>query len=490
MNKRQLEVQKMFLEREAETIGRLKKIYNRASKDCAAKISDLSARTDMENLKTIIWQKQYQEALKKQIDSILNKLNTESFVTVAEYLTECYENGFFATMYDLQGQGIPLIFPMNQEEVVQAVQVDSQISRGLYQRMGEDVNQLKDSIRSELSRGIANGYSWNMVAKQIAFGMRSPFMKAYNRAIGIARTEGHRIQQEATLHCQVQAKKRGADILKKWDSTMDNLTRPHHRELDGQVREVEEPFEVAGKKAMYPGAFGDPAEDCNCRCCMVQTRRGALGEGGYYTKWDGEKDKLVRIKAKTYNEFKEKAETHLMKTQFPDDVYKINGLTPEIKDGLETALLKLKSEYDIRLSNIFVEKSDKFEKGDIFVVGYHNGVVEMVVNQDADFSRIVNGIDRKYKSGYFAGKSLEDYLAHEMAHVMLYQDCKNDIEYYDKFRQVENLYDALKGISRYADKTKSGNEALAEAFVKVRNREEVPPIVKVIVESYYARYKK
>lgn len=307
MNKKQLEIQKMLVEKEAEIISRLKKIYSKASKDCEAKIQDLSARRDMENLKSIIWQKQYQQALKKQLDSILNKLSTESFETVADYLAECYENGFFGTMYDLQGQGIPLIFPIDQEEAVQAVQIDSKISRGLYQRMGEDVNQLKESIRSEISRGIANGSSWNIAAKQIAFGMRSPFMKAYNRAVGIARTEGHRIQQAAALHCQQKAKQRGADILKQWDSTMDNLTRPHHRELDGQVKEIEEPFEVAGKKAMYPGAFGDPSEDCNCRCCLLQRAKWALPEEKYYTKWDGEKDRLVKVKAKTYNEFRTEA---------------------------------------------------------------------------------------------------------------------------------------------------------------------------------------
>lgn len=112
------------------------------------------------------------------------------------------------------------------------------------------------------------------------------------------------------------------------------------------------------------------------------------------------------------------------------------------------------------------------------------------MNQDADFSRIIKNIKKKYKSGYFAGKSLEDYLAHEMAHVMLYQDCKSDIEYIAKDRQVERLYDALKGISGYTDRTKSGNEALAEAFVRVRNREDVPPIVKVIVDSYYEKWRK
>jgi hypothetical protein len=89
-----------------------------------------------------------------------------------------------------------------------------------------------------------------------------------------------------------------------------------------------------------------------------------------------------------------------------------------------------------------------------------------------------------------AGKSLEDYLAHEMAHCMLYQDCKTDSQFKAKYKEVETLYNSLKGISGYADKTKSGNEALAEAFVRVRNNEKVPPIVKVLVEAYFGKWKK
>ena len=315
MNKRQLEVQKALADNEAEVIKQLKQIYARASKDCENKIRDLSARTDMENLKSIVWQKQYQEALKKQIDGVLDKLNAESFTTIADYLTDCYENGFLGTLYDLQGQGIPLILPINQEEVVQAVQIDSKISKGLYQRMGEDIDQLKRSIRLEVSRGVSNGSSWNTIANKIAWGMNSPFMKAFNRAIGITRTEGHRVQQESALHCQQRAKEKGADIVKQWDSTLDSVTRPTHRELDGQIREIDEPFEVDGKKAMYPGAFGDPSEDCNCRCCLLQRAKWALSDEEYYTKYDGDKNELVRIETKTYNDFKENAKEEIRKQE-------------------------------------------------------------------------------------------------------------------------------------------------------------------------------
>ena len=68
----------------------------------------------------------------KYIGSILDNMQVEEFKTVAEYLEKCYEEGFIGTMYDLHGQGIPLILPLDQEAIVRAVQIDSKISKGLY----------------------------------------------------------------------------------------------------------------------------------------------------------------------------------------------------------------------------------------------------------------------------------------------------------------------------------------------------------------------
>ena len=93
------------------------------------------------------------------------------------------------------------------------------------------------------------------------------------------------------MECARQAKKRGADSVKVWDSTLDGKTRPIHRLLDGQVREVEEPFEANGKKAMCPGDFGDPAEDCNCRCALLQKARWDLDSDE--TKYLGNIDNLT-----------------------------------------------------------------------------------------------------------------------------------------------------------------------------------------------------
>jgi hypothetical protein len=333
VNKRQLEVQKVQASDEAKTIRELKQVYSKARQDCETKIRELSSRTDMENLQSIVYQKQYQEALKSQLDGIIDTLNSNQFTTISDYLGVSYENGFFGTLYDLQGQGIPLIFPINQEEVVQALQVDSKLSQGLYKRLGEDTTFLKRSIRAELSRGAANGTSWNEIAGHIANGMNSPFNKAYNNALRIARTEGHRVQQEATFHCQQKAKERGADVVKQWDSTLDGATRPDHVELDGQVREIDEPFEVSGHSAPYPGAFGVASEDIHCRCCLLQRARWALSDEEYYEKWNGDKNELVKVQAKTYDEFKTKADNIIKESQNKEHTESYSKIMQEIEDN-------------------------------------------------------------------------------------------------------------------------------------------------------------
>ena len=284
MNKAQKEVLKASLADEKRTIRELKQVYKKAKEDVEERIRQLSSRTDMENLQSIIYQKKYQEALKTQLDDILDKLNTNQFDTISEYLNVCYENGYIGTMYDLQHQGIPMTVPINQKKVVTALQTDTKLSSTKYKgnplkgRLEENIDKMKLSIRAELSRSVANGSSWNEVAVKIAMGMNNPFDKAYKDGLLIARTEGHRIQQSASLDACHIAKNKGADIIKQWDSTLDGKTRPAHREADGQLRELDEPFDVWGEKLDAPAIGGSAKNVCNCRCQLLQRARWALDE--------------------------------------------------------------------------------------------------------------------------------------------------------------------------------------------------------------------
>lgn len=299
MNKRQKEIQQSFLDNEKAVLKKLEANYQDAIFEINDKIEKLMARDDA-NLQNVIYQVEYQKALKKQVEGILESLHSNEFTTVSEYLTKAYEDGFIGTMYDMQGQGIPIVVPIDQKQVVIAIQHETKLSEGLYAALGKDTSRLSKQIAAEISRGISNAATYAEIARNIASFSNIP----KNNAARIARTEAYRIQNKATADAQWKAKEKGADVVKQWDSTLDGRTRDSHRKLDGQIRELDEPFEVDGKKAMQPGDFGDPAEDCNCRCALLQRARWALGND--FTKWDQESGGIVEIKAKDYDSFKMK----------------------------------------------------------------------------------------------------------------------------------------------------------------------------------------
>lgn len=290
MNKRQKLVQQAFLDNEEEVLERLEKIYGESLSDIEKKakklqddieeldklaklsISDEEREVLLSRKRAKVYQKQYQEALKKQVSEILDKMHTEEFKTVSEYLDKCYEEGFVGTLYDLQGQGLPLAFPIDQEAMIRAVQLDSKISKGLYSRLGEDVSKLKRMIASDVSRGISTG----MTFKQIAGQLKAKTNIGYNNAVRIARTEGHRIQCQSAMDACYKAKDIGADVVKQWDSTLDARTRESHVAIDGQIREIDKPF---SNGLMFPGdPRGGAAEVINCRCALLQRARKALFE--------------------------------------------------------------------------------------------------------------------------------------------------------------------------------------------------------------------
>lgn len=282
MNKRQKKVLQAQLNNEEEVIARLKSTYEQALGDCESKIQELSMRADLEpeNIQSIIYQKQYQEAIKAQLEGALANLQSNSYATVSDYLTRSYQEGYLGALYDMQGQGIPIVIPIDQEDVTRAVMLDSKLSTSLYNRMGEDVKILKKAVQQEVSRGIAQGMTWSNIASNLARNMKhTPFQKAYSNSIRIARTEGHRIQNKAALDAQKRAKDRGANVVKLWDAVLDGKTRPEHRELDGQIREVGEMFEAAGYKVEAPSMFGVASQDCNCRCQLYQKAKWLLDCG-------------------------------------------------------------------------------------------------------------------------------------------------------------------------------------------------------------------
>ena len=291
MNKRQKLVQKHFLNNEKAVIQRLQGIYGDSLKEIQDKIKNLSfsigklqqeydwldpsdpKRAEIKSMiQSKIYQKQYQAQLEKQVDGILKRIRVAQIDNIEDYLDTCYSDAFIGTIFDAHGQGVPILAPINQESMVRAVQLESKISKGLYTKLGQDVNLLKTRIMAEVSRGISTGKSYAQVAK----GLENQSRIGFNRAVRIARTEGHRIQCTAAMDAMEAAKERGADVLKQWDSTLDGRTRDSHAMVDGEIRELDKKFSNGLMFAGDPN--GVAGEVINCRCAVLQRARWALDE--------------------------------------------------------------------------------------------------------------------------------------------------------------------------------------------------------------------
>ena len=208
---------------------------------------------------------------------------------------------FVGTFYDLAGQGIPIITPVDQKAAVKAIMTDTRLNKSLYDELGVDVNELKKAVSAEITRGLATGLTYEDMARNLSFKTNAPLARANT----IIRTESHRIQQASAEDARQVSKSKGADVVKQWDATLDGDTRPTHRQLDGQIRETDKPFEANGKEAMYPGDFGDPAEDCNCRCVALTRARWALDEDELETL--KERAEFFGLdKTKSFDDFKKK----------------------------------------------------------------------------------------------------------------------------------------------------------------------------------------
>ena len=477
MNKKQKEVELAKLKAEEKELKHLKAIYNKAADDIAEKlrISNGKINVLLKNfdelddvqksiLQSQIYQRNFQLSLKKQIDGFLSDLQKDQYKSIDEYLKGCYETGFLGTMYDLHGQGIPLVFPIDQKQAAAAIKLDPKISKNLYTKLGEDVGMLKKRIANNVSRGIATASEYKVIARNIAADSNVGF----NRAMRIARTEGHGVQVQAAVDVQHKAKKKGADIVKQWDAALDGRTRESHRRVDGEIRELDEKF---SNGMMYPSdSAGGAAEVVNCRCALLQRARWALDEDELETL----KERAAYYgldKTKNFDDFKQKylkaAEAEKVVVKVVADINKEgsgmlgnlyekhrvkNGLTSipydELGDSANTivganygkmsvesatafndAIKNLADEYDTPLQKIRTMTKDEFVmNSNSFAYVVHNYSVdsaELVINpaKCKDIGQLTDRIKELSQNGYcvkIPDEAAGKYVAtHEFAHTLL-----------------------------------------------------------------------
>lgn len=193
------------------------------------------------------------------------------------------------------------------------------------------------------------------------------------------------------------------------------------------------------------------------------------------------RDGLGRITANRKENYRR---ISMMKISIPEEVYKRSRLSKSIKEEINNAIKRISSEYVVYLDRI---EGIHMNSRDVFITGGFvdtDGLLKhsLVLNYDMDYNGLKDRMQYMYKNNIFAGKSYEDYIAHEMAHIIPFQNCVTEKDYRELSEEIRKSF--VEGISGYADKKKDGLESLAEAFVRYRNGEEIPKKAMRLIEEY------
>lgn len=236
-----------------------------------------------------VYQRRYQERLRTRLETSLAGLSDKNLKNTEEFLEASYQDAYIGANYSTIKEGYDLFLPYDNKRMEQAIYHSPSGFKISAKNYEGDVDALRKNLQSTLSRGLSSGMDYSTISRLAASKMKM----GYNNMKRIIATEGHRVQNESKMDCMRDARACGADILKEWSSVMDNRTRTRHSVLDGQIRELEDPFTALGADVMYPGGFGIASEDIHCRCCLLQRARKVLSE-----------DKIRQLES--YKEFREK----------------------------------------------------------------------------------------------------------------------------------------------------------------------------------------
>ena len=274
---------------------RLRAIYTRASREIgeAWKAYLKEAGTEIAEL-----QKQYQEAkaanddkLTRQLGKSLQKAKRERTLMDERYreltrqtakqlahvnetatayinnnLPEVYAMNYNATGEAFNGIGGYSFTLTDADTIRNLVESDSSLLPMRELDFAKDVAWNIEKMNAEVLQGILQGEPIDKIADRltqvIGMNLRS--------AISAARTMVTSAENKGRQDGFERAAAMGIILEREWIATSDGRTRDWHRELDGVTVGVDEPFENAIGKIMYPGdPSADGANVWNCRCTIA-----------------------------------------------------------------------------------------------------------------------------------------------------------------------------------------------------------------------------
>ena len=300
---------------------KMRRIYRQAQREIIEKLNaqtqrmyalDAQKRADVESGKItpqqykswLIGQQFTQKQWKDKVDSVATTLlyanQQANAIVEGEKRAVFGENATYAAYEMEHGMGRDLSFSVyDSATVTKLLREDPELLPRRVVNGQKDKAWNRQKISAAVTQGIIQGESIPQIAKRIAKQTASSNMTAMTR---YARTAMTSAQNAGRIEAMHHAQEMGIKVQKKWLATLDNRTRDAHAMLDGQVQDVDKPFQSELGPIMFPGdPSADPGNVYNCRCALQWIYPEYMPQGEVQRR-DNINGEL--IKDMTYDEWK------------------------------------------------------------------------------------------------------------------------------------------------------------------------------------------
>lgn len=239
---------------------------------------------------------QYQEAAENAA-KIANTANKQAVEVVNGRLPELYALNRNYISYDFFRQGFSLGY-VDVNTVLRLLRDDPELFPPYKLIDSKDIAWNVQKVKDTIKSGLLQGKPLLIVAKDL---QRVADMNR-NSAILHAQTAVTGAENAGRQDGFKKAEEMGIKFKREWIATLDSHTRDAHRHMDGQLRDVDEPFTSELGKIMYPGdRSANPANVWRCRCTLGSRVMGFGNDAQRRAR--SETGENVAIKDMTYRQW-------------------------------------------------------------------------------------------------------------------------------------------------------------------------------------------
>lgn len=187
--------------------------------------------------------------------------------TIYDVLGESYKDGFYMTAWAVETDTLSKLAYSAVSSATITKAIENPISGlKLNQRLEKNRSEIVYKIQQEVTQGLVKGETYGTMAARL----KETFEDDVGKAMGIVRTEGHRVTEAAKFDSAEHATRNGIIMTKTWNSSEDSRVRStskaNHAELNGTTIPMDENFSQGSGLGPCPGQMGAPEHDIRCRC--------------------------------------------------------------------------------------------------------------------------------------------------------------------------------------------------------------------------------